>query len=199
MVWRVLGAQPTVPSQEPSQDCLQRKMEQGLGSGTKQRATCSPFPPPPPGRPAVVLVTRVALWFPRPPSPSTLQALSTLQKTRWNQAEPLFSAKTLPFMPGPDRPDNGGVTTTLIMRPQGLEDNWRRGRDRARLAAGVLILQTRRARAELAIGLGHPVGCWLEETGGDKRSRGGCGGEQDRRQHAQKSEGSSIQKEAEDF
>lgn len=55
------------------------------------------------------------------------------------------------------------------MRPQGLEDDWRWGKDRARLAAGVLIPQTMRARAELALGMGHPVGCWLEETGGKER------------------------------
>lgn len=44
-----------------------------------------------------------------------------------------------------------------------------------------------RARAELAVGMGHPVGCWLEESGGDRRNVGDRRG-WDRRQHAQKSQ-----------
>lgn len=33
---------------------------------------------------------------------------SRLLRMSWKQAESSFSAKTLPFMPGPDKPDNGG-------------------------------------------------------------------------------------------
>lgn len=136
VVWHVLGAQTTIPSQGPSQSCLQRKMKQGAGIRHQTKSHLLSFSPFPSRAPCCCPSDKGCPVAPQAPGPSTLQALSTLQKTRWNQAEPLLSAKTLPFMPRPDRPDNGGSTTTLIMRPQGLEDNWRRGRDRARLAAG---------------------------------------------------------------
>lgn len=84
-------------------------------SRSRQRTTCSPVPPPPPGLPAVVLVTGASLWLPKPPTPTrACQSCpkhitgSRLQRMSWKQAEPPFSAKTLPFLPGPDRPDNGG-------------------------------------------------------------------------------------------
>lgn len=109
-----------------------------LGSGSRQRTTCSLPQPPPPGLPAVVLVTWLPCGssspHPQPgpacPAPSIVTG-SRQQRTSWNQAEPRFSAKTLPFMAGPDRPDNAGVTATLIMRPWGCpEDSWGRGRER---------------------------------------------------------------------
>lgn len=99
---------------------------EGLGSSkaplpyscSRQRTTCSPALPPTPGLPAVALVTGAALWLLELPPPTMARQScpkhiigSRLQRKSWNQAEPLFSAKTLPFVPGPDkpdRPDNGG-------------------------------------------------------------------------------------------
>lgn len=81
-------------------------------SSSRQRTTCSPALPPPPGLPAVVLVTGAALWLQKPPTPcqSCPHHIigSRLQRMSWKQAESPFSAKTLPFVPGPDKPDNGG-------------------------------------------------------------------------------------------
>lgn len=64
----------------------------------------APSPPPPLGLPAVVLVTGAALGLPKPPSPTTAGQScpkhitgSRLQRMSWNQAQPPFSAKTLPF------------------------------------------------------------------------------------------------------
>lgn len=99
---------------------------EGLGSSkaplpyscSRQRTTCSPAFPPTPGLPAVALVTGAALWLPELPPPTMARQScpkhiigSRLQRRSWNQAEPPVSAKTLPFVPGPDkpdRPDNGG-------------------------------------------------------------------------------------------
>ena len=81
-------------------------------SSSRQRTTCPPALPPPPGLPAVVLVTGAALCLQEPPPPcqSCPQHIigSRLQRMSWKQAESPFSAKTLPFVPGPDKPDNGG-------------------------------------------------------------------------------------------
>lgn len=75
-------------------------------------------------------------------------------------------------MPGPDRPDNGGgghhYPNNEASGTRGLLEMERQGQ----AACWGSNTSDMRARADLAVGMGHPVGCWLEETGGDQRSVG---------------------------